>query len=230
MNTAATTVDRIKLRLQRGHLRQAGTSCLFGAVVLLLSGMMLLGANVSRLRDNYAWVHRSDTVLLQLAEVESRLVGIEMTVRGYALTDDPVFLKYQKPELDHLRVAMDKLAVLLGKDTARAAVFTQLQGRASKRLALYGYLTALGPGHALNVAAAIRDPIKRKDMDMVHALIAQLRDKEMKLLVAQQDAAAEQAASSYELAFVIVVFAFVLSAVGFAFMLYGRGRADSRAV
>jgi CHASE3 domain sensor protein len=222
MSTAAATVNKIKIRLQRGHLRQAGTSCLFGAVVLLLSGMMLLGANVSKLRGSYAWVQRSDTVLLQLAEVESRLVGVEMTVRGYALTDDPVFLRYQKPEHEHLLMAMDKLATLLSGDASRTALFRQLQDKTAKRLALYAYLSALGPGHAQDVAAAIRDRAKRNDMNMAHDLIRLLRDKELKLLAVRQDATAQQATRSYELAFVIVVLAFVLSALGFAFLLYGR--------
>jgi CHASE3 domain sensor protein len=225
MSTAVSTVQRIKVLFRRGHLRQTGTSCLFCAVVLLLSGMMLLGANVSKLRDSYAWVQRSDTVLLQLAEVESRLVGVEMTVRGYALTDDPAFLGYQKPERERLLIAMDKLAALLGGDASRAALFMQLQDKTEKRLVLYAYLSALGPGHAQDVAAAIRDPAKRNDMNMAHDLIRLLRVKELKLLAARQDATAQQAAHSYNLAFGIVVLAFALSALGFALMLYGRGRA-----
>ena len=76
-------VEGIRILFQRGHMRQTGTSCLFGAVVLLLSGMMLLGANVSKLRDSYTRIQRSNAVLLQLDEVDAKLVGVEMTVRGY---------------------------------------------------------------------------------------------------------------------------------------------------
>jgi two-component system, LuxR family, sensor kinase FixL len=226
MNATAITVDRIKARLQHGHLRQAGTSCLFGAVVLLLSGMMLLGANVSKLRDSYNWIQRSNAVLLQIAEVDAKLVGVEMTVRGYALTDDPAFLRYQKYEREHVTAAMDKLAALIGADASHAASFGLLKSLVAKRLALYTYLSGLGPGHAQEVAAAIRDPAKRDDMLNARVLLVHFRDQEMRLLAERQNAAAEQAAGSYELAFVIVVLAFVLSAMGFAFMLYGRGRAD----
>lgn len=220
-----STTENLKTLFRRGHLRQTGASCLFGAVVLLLSGMMLLGANVSKLRDSYTRVQRSNAVLLQLAEVDAKLVGVEMTVRGFALTDDPAFLKYQKYEREHATAAMDKLAALIGTDASRASSFKLLKSLVAKRLALYAYLSGLGPGHAHEVSVAIRDPAKRNDMLNARILMAHLRDDEMKLLAARQDAATQQAAYSYKLAFGIVVLAFVLSALGFAFMFYGRGRA-----
>jgi len=222
--TSAT--ENLKTLFRRGHLRQTGVSCLFGAVVLLLSGMMLLGANVSKLRDSYTRVQRSNAVLLQLAEVDAKLVGVEMTVRGFALTDDPAFLKYQKYEREHTTAAMDKLATLIGTDASRASSFRLLKSLVAKRLALYAYLSRLGPGHAHDVAIAIRDPAKRNNMLNARTLMAHLRDDEMKLLAERQDAAAGQAAYSYKLAFGIVVLAFILSALGFAFMFYGRGRVE----
>ena len=220
------TTEGLKTLFQRGHLRQTGSSCLFGAVVLLLSGMTLLGANVSKLRDSYTRVQHSNAVLLQLGEVDAKLVGVEMTVRGYALTDDPAFLKYQKSEREHTTAAMDKLATLIGTDAARASSYRLLKSLVAKRLALYAYLSGLGPGHAHDVAVAISDPAKRNDMYNARILMARLRDDEMKLLAERQDAATQQAAYSYKLALMIVVLAFVLSAVGFAFTFYGRGRAE----
>jgi CHASE3 domain sensor protein len=224
-----STTGGLRTLFRRGHLRQTGISCLFGAVVLLLSGMMLLGANVSKLRDSYVRVQRSNAILLQLSEVDAKLVGVEMTVRGYALTDDADFLKYQKYEREHTTAAMDKLATLIGTDASRASSYRLLKSLVAKRLTLYAYLSGLGPGHATDVAVAIRDPAKRNDMVNARVLMAHLRDEEMKLLSERQAAATQQAAYSYKLALVIVVLAFALSALGFALMLYGRG-ADWRAV
>jgi len=56
-------------------LRQIGTPTLIGSVVLLISALLLLGANVSALRNSFAWVQRTDDVLVQLAAVETRLVA-----------------------------------------------------------------------------------------------------------------------------------------------------------
>lgn len=214
----------MKALFVRGHLREMGTPTLFAAVVLLLSGMVLLGANVSELRESYAWVQRSNNTLLRIAEVDSKLVGVEMTVRGYALTDDPAFLGYQRHERTRVTVALNKLTALMAYQPAQAGRLAKLRALVEKRLALYAYLSGLGPGHAKEVAAAITDPQKRNDMLGTRLTLEALRDDELKVLAARQDASARQAAHTYKLAFVVVVLAFLFSALGFVFTLYGRRR------
>ncbi len=220
MTTAVATIHNVKLLFRRGDLRQIGSSALFGAVVLLLCGMVLLGSNITRLRDSYAWVQRSNAILLQLAEVDSKLVGVEMTVRGYALTDDPMFLKWQKDERKRTLTALSKLAVLLGNDPMHTDHVKWLRTLVGRRLALYAHLSALGPGHAKEVAAAIRDPVERSDMLNARLVLEHVRAQELTVLNERQATAAEQSVQSYKLAFGIVVLAFVLSALGFTLMFY----------
>jgi len=225
MQATSATFQGVRSLFERGHLREMGTPTLFVAVVLLLSGMALLGANVSELRESYAWVERSNNTLLQLAAVDSKLVGVEMTVRGYALTDDPVFLAYQQHERTFTTMALDKLSALLADQPAEAGRLAKLHTLVAKRLALFAQLSALGPGHAKDVAAAITDPQKRGDMLEARLTLEALRDDELKLLAARQDASARQAAHTYKLAFVFVVLAFLFSALGLVFTLYGRRHA-----
>jgi len=225
MQAASATLPSIRALFERGHLREMGTPTLFAAIVLLLSGMALLGANVSELRNSYAWVQRSNAVLLQIAEVDSKLVGVEMTVRGYALTDDPAFLRRQRYERDHAMMAMDKLAALMADHPRRLVRVADLRTLVSKRLALYASLSGLGPGHAKGVAAAITDPQKRNDMLAVRLGLNDLRDNELKLLTARQEESARQATHTYKLATAFVVLAFLFSALGLVFTLYGRRRA-----
>ena len=222
MQPIANIFHRAMTPFHRGYLRQIGSPVLIAAVVLLLSGVLLLGANVAALRKSSAVVDRTNRALLQIAEVDVKLVGVEMTVRGYALTDDPAFLHYQLYERSHVTAAMDRLATLVAGEVSQAKLFAQLRVLVAKRLTLYAYLSGLGPGHAKEVAAAITDPEKRQVMANARQTLVDLRDRELKLLAERQAAATLQATHTYELAIGIVVLAFLFSALGFALMLYGR--------
>ena len=205
-------------------MRQIGTPTLIGSVVLLISALLLLGANVSALRNSFAWVQRTDDVLVQLSEVETRLVATELTVRGYALTDDPVFLTYQKNEQEQMATAMRKLTVLIADEPLQKNRFAALRSLVDKRMTHFADLTSLGPGHAQEVAMAIRDPSKRAVMRAARAQVIAMRNEELKLLANRQAAAAEQSTRAYQLAIGIVVLAFVFAVLGFAIAQMGRGQ------
>ena len=206
----------------RGYLRQIGTPTLIGSVVLLICALLLLGAKVSALRNSFAWVQRADDVLVQLSEVETRLVANELTVRGYALTDDPVFLTHQKSEQNQMATAIRKLTALIADEPLQKNRFATLRSLVDKRMAHFAHLTSLGPGHAQDVAVAIRDPQERTVMRAARAQVITMRNEELKLLADRQAAVAEQSTRAYELAIGIVVLAFVFAVLGFAFAQIGR--------
>jgi CHASE3 domain sensor protein len=212
--------------VRQGYLRQIGTPTLIGSVVLLICALLLLGANVSALRNSFTWVQRTDDVLVQLSEVETRLVANELTVRGFALTDDPVFLTYQKSEQDQMAAAMVKLTTLIAEEPSQASRFAVLRGLVDKRLTHFAYLTSLGPSHAQDVAVAIRDPQKRAVMRAARAHVITMRNEELKLLANRQAAVAQQSTRAYQLAIGIVLLAFVFGGLGLAFAQIGRGRAE----
>jgi CHASE3 domain sensor protein len=212
--------------VRQGYLRQIGTPTLIGSVVLLICALLLLGANVSALRNSFTWVQRTDDVLVQLSEVETRLVANELTVRGFALTDDPVFLTYQKSEQDQMAAAMVKLTTLIAEEPSQASRFAVLRGLVDKRLTHFAYLTSLGPSHAQDVAVAIRDPQKRAVMRAARAQVITMRNEELKLLANRQAAVAQQSTRAYQLAIGIVLMAFVFGGLGLAFAQIGRGRAE----
>ena len=222
----ATPFWRLQILAHRGYLRQIGTPTLIGSIVLLISALLLLGANVSALRNSFAWVQRTDDVLVQLAAVETRLVANELTVRGYALTDDPIFLTYQKNEQGQMAMAIRKLAVLIADEPSQKNRFAALRSLVDKRMAHFARLTSLGPGHAQEVAVAIRDPQKRTVMRAARGQAITMRNEELKLLANRQAAVAEQSTRAYELAIGIVLLAFVFGGLGLAFAQIGRDRAE----
>jgi len=192
------------------------------AVALLLSAVILLGVNVSTMRKNFAWVQQADDVLLQLSALESGLIGDELTVRGYALTDDPQFLLYQRNNRRTVTDSMNKLGALVAGDVSQTARFVQLRRIVAKHSDIFGALTRLGPGHAREVASAILDKQNRAVTDDTRAQMASFRADEMTLLAERQAAAAQQASRAYNTAVVIVLTAFLLGTLGIAVGQFGR--------
>ena len=212
----------VRILFEYGYLRQIGTPMLLCAVVLFVSAMAMLGDNVSQVRTGYASVQRSNAALLDIAEINTQVMGIDMTVRGYALTGNPVFLHYEADNRELLRRAMDDLASLIAGEAGHSVSMATLRQLVARHEAVFAKLSDLGPGHGADVAAAITDPAKREARYAVQRALTALHADELKLLDARRNAAERQASRTFEIAFGIVFLAFVASALGFALVLHKR--------
>jgi len=224
MSESTSQPFRFGLLFQGGHLQLLGTPMLTGSVVLLICGVLLLGVNVSVLRQSFAWVQRSDDILLTVSDIKTNVAGNELTVRGYALTDDPIFLSYQKNELRALAENMGKLSRLMADDPAQQSRFVQLKAVVGRRTALFTHLTALGPGHAADVAFAMVFEQTRTVMRAGRGALDALRGAELKILAERQQASERQASRTYAITVAIVILAFGLGVIGIA--LLHQERAD----
>jgi two-component system, LuxR family, sensor kinase FixL len=217
-----TAPARMIVLLDRGHLRQLGTPIIVASVVMLVSAVLLLSVNVSALRQSFDWVQRSDDVLLEVSEIENAMIGHELTIRGYALTNDPVFLSYEKNEVGRIEKGMSRLGTLVSADSGQVVQFDALRRSLDRHTAMFRQLTALGPGHGAEVARAIRDPSQRALMATVRDGLAAFRNVEVSILKKRQAAVARQASRTFALAVGIVVAAFLLGALGVVVAQYGR--------
>jgi len=216
------TPAKFKDFLERAGVRDIGVPTLLAAVVLFVSAMAMLGANVSALRESYGRVQRSNSVLLDMAEINTLVMGIDMTVRGYALTDNPDFLVYEADNRNRLCIRIDHLASLVLDDPEQSARIAKLRALVARHEEVFSQLSSLGPGHAKEVAAVIVDPAKRKIRYAAQDTLTAMHDNEMKRLSAHQQAAERQVSHTFNLALGIVAFAFIAGAVGFALTLLGR--------
>lgn len=212
----------LTLLWQRGHLRQLGVPTLVAAVALLLSAIMLLSVNVSALRDSLSWVQRSDDVLMHLYDVNNDVIGNEMSSRGYALTDDPSFLRFQREEQRDLAVVMAELRPLVARDPSQSKRFEDMRKAIAERMHFFKRLTALGPNHAKEVGEAISEPANRESMRRARLAVDAFRAGEVQLLAERQAVAARQATRTFMLAVGIVSLAFLLGGLGFAMSVHGR--------
>ena len=208
--------------LDRAGLRELGLPMLITAVVLFAAAMAMLGANVSAVRESYSRVQRSNSVLLELAAINTLVMGIDMTVRGYALTDNPDFLVYEADNRRRLGYAIDNLASFASADPGQSARIARLRPLVAQHEALFAQLSSLGPGHAKEVATAIADPAKRKMRYAVQNALTAIHNDEVKLLATRQQTAERQVSYTFDLAVGIIAFAFMAGTVGFALTLHSR--------
>ena len=206
--------------VNRGLLREVGLPMLLAAAVLLFSAMVLFGDNISELRRTNTGVQRTNAALLDLAEINTLAMGIDMTVRGYALTDDPVFLVYETDNRTRLHIAVDHFASLVRDEPGWPSRIAALRKLIAKQEAVFLTLSALGPGHVREVGAAITDPVKRQARYDVQNTLTRMRMDEMTLLSSLQEKAEGQMRRTNYIAFGIVILAFSAGVLGFMLTFY----------
>jgi CHASE3 domain sensor protein len=199
---------------KRGHLRDLGLPTMFGAVVLLVSATLLLGANISALRGNLAQVAHAQQVVNKIAELETGLLGEEMIVRGYALTGDASFLRMQRTGAQKREAAQNELTRLMAAEPQRADQVRRVMDDIARHVEIFGNLAGNGPDKAGIVARAIVDPSVRDNMRRVRTGLRQLRANELDDLGARQREITEQLGRAFLLAIGIIITAFVLGGIG----------------
>lgn len=216
---ATTVFQKFKYLIKDGRLRSVGTQILIMSSMLLAASLLLLWVNYDHLRNSLDNDKRTSDALQLIDRVEFKLVGVEMTLRGYALTGDPAFKKWGASEWHDLESAMLQLAIAMKREPEQTSRFFEMRDIVQRRLGLYAYLYS--PEHTGEVSKAIVDPATRDVMHRARQRLADLRKAQVDILVVRQ------AKTDYEvrqtlylttgivlLAFVSVVFGIVLAQGG----------------
>ncbi|GAA0530790.1 CHASE3 domain sensor protein [Rhizomicrobium palustre] len=224
MSGSASSRTRIWDILDRGILREMGLPMLVVSLVLFVSAMTLLGANVSELRQSYMRVQHSNTALLELEGVDNDILRIEMVVRGYVLSDNPIYLIWMQSIEGklHDRVAgfdalfgdypeqRQRLAQLRQLLLAHNAYFEGLAKRAkTERGAVVGEILAYG---------------KKVGRKGIEDTLVDMRSAEMKALAREQASAESRVVSAYRYALGMSALALVLAGLGFGLLVHDRKR------
>jgi CHASE3 domain sensor protein len=212
--------------VRRGSLQQAGTQIMVVAGVLLVSSLLLLWMNFSHLHESFKLDQHTDATLLLIDRAEIRLVGIEMKVRGYALTGDPGFLRREAKEREDLQAALGGISAAVADEPRQAKLFAEVEKLVGARLALYAYLS--DPAHAGEVARAITDPEKRAVMSRVRNKLAEMRAAEIAVLQVQQKSLVDEAVRSLLLSTGIIILAFAAVVLGIVLAQGGNGKTEKR--
>jgi CHASE3 domain sensor protein len=210
----SVTADDAGVDTKRVHLRELGLPILFGAIVLLVSATLMLGVNISALRGNLASIDHSQQMLTQISQVEIERLGLELTVRGYALTGDKLFLKIQQEVDGRREAALSKLERLIQADPLHAAEYRKLMADLRTHATTFDKMMTLGPDRTAVVARAVVDPQMRTWKYAIRDDLAHLRAVELDDIAARQRDITSQMFRAFFLAVAIIVAAFLLGGVG----------------
>lgn len=214
--------------IRKGHLRKAGTEILAGAVVLLIAGMILLGANISELHGLNQQVERSNEALLQVSEVDNMAIGVEFAVRGLALSGNPVFRKYHRDNDRNLRKAITRLATQTSDRPDQIKDIKSLRILIDSQIATYDRLAALGREDAPQIAAAIVDPKIRQTRDRLQRTLYDIRRRELAILRDRQKEAERRIRQTFVLSAGIVAMAFALAIIGLTLICGDASKPEER--
>ncbi|MGB8601549.1 MAG: CHASE3 domain-containing protein [Rhizomicrobium sp.] len=211
---------RFDVLLQQGWLRPVGRQVLIVAAVLLGAALLLLAVNYDHLRHSYALHEKTDATFLMIDRTEAKLVGVEMTTRGYALTRDTSFLAMQSSERRDLLAQWQQLDAALSDEPAQKVLFGQLRPLIQRRLNLYAYLST--PAHAAEVAHAITDPATRQVMRDAQSALGRLRLNQLVLLKERQEAMSVQVRTTAAMTAIIILLAFAGVVLGIVMTMSGN--------
>lgn len=199
---------------KRGYLHDLGLPIMFGAVVLLVSATLLLGANISAVRANLAQIAHAQQVVNTISELETGMLSDEMVVRSYALTGDPSFMRVRQFGGASRERARRDLTRLMATEPKRVDAVRQVMADIARHVEIFDSLGGNGPDKAGIVARAIVNPDVRDNMRRVRTGLRQLRTAELTDLGARQRDVTEQLGKAFFLAIGIIITAFVLGGIG----------------
>jgi len=221
------------------ELEASGTSAraLIGAVALSVSvilvalAALLLGANIHRLRDSFAWVEHTNNVMLEAAGVHESLLEAGSATRSYLITGDTSYITAH----DRARAAVDaRLAVLrsLVADNAgqskRAAELQALIGTREARFDRTGGLTPAARTMLISGMRGAGTARAFHDFTLqIGTRFDAFRRAEIALLQARQERAQSAEGFTLFLAFITAALALLCGGVGIFFIQ--RERAEHRA-
>jgi CHASE3 domain sensor protein len=189
------------------QLSEMGKAMVVAGLALLVATAVLLFSAERDLRASNAAVQRSNAALLQLAEIDYLVIGVDYSARGYALTGEQLFLNHENEKQRGLKLGIAELSRLT--DARHAGAVAELSRLIDRHAAVYARFVKNGPGRTQEMAALITNPGERQKrydvLDRLQALHAEL----MSDLVGYQAQAERQQRYTLILTFVIVATAFL---------------------
>jgi len=209
--------------LSHHMLRELGIPSLVVSLVLFVSAMTLLGASVSELRAAYGRVQQSNEAILQVSMVNTDILRVEMIVRGYALSGDPIYLRWQKEAVRNLRNRIATFAPLFSATDDTRGDVVNLRRLTEQHIATFDGMARRVPSDRQRVIAEIVDYGKKVKRRAIENLLVDMRaDLAQRLAVQQQDAES-RVVNAYRYAAGISAVALLFGAFGFALLLRHRG-------
>lgn len=215
---------RLRDLIEHGFFHELGIPALVASLVLFVCAMTLLGANVSELRAAYARVQQTNEALLQIATINTDMLRVEMVVRGYALSGDPVYLAWLKESRSHVGTRLRTLHAMVQDDAVLAQKSTRLQSLLNQHGDYFDHLAKRVVPEREAVIAEIVDYGKKVKRRPIEDQFTALRNDLMRILADKQHETEARVVGAYRYAIGISTIALLLGAFGFAIVIHDRRR------
>lgn len=211
-----------------GHLRPAGTEMVAAALVLLLSGMLLMGANMSALHRLGLATERSYQALLKMSDVDTNILASELSMRSFAATGEAEFIWRHRTRMKSVEDGLADLSVLLAEYPEDVAVLQRLRGFAEGRKKMFADLIVFKPTRANPATDMVMDAKVRQARMDTGKMLSVMRTQELKRVVARQQASESKARQTFILSAGVVIVSFGLGLLGLFFSgtIGRKGQAD----
>ncbi|GAA0556058.1 CHASE3 domain-containing protein [Rhizomicrobium electricum] len=211
----------------KAQLSEMGKAMLVAGLALLVATAVLLVSAERDLRNSNEAVQRTNGALLQLAEIEFLVIGVDYSARGYALTGEQLFFDHENEKQRDLKLGLAELGRLV--DAKHAGEVTRLERLIDRHAVVYAQFVKTGARDTEAMAALITNPMQRQKRYDVLNEVRALRIGLMDDLVSHQVQAEKQQRYTLILTFVIVATAFLGGIVEVAMKNVFRRRRGLRA-
>lgn len=191
----------------KAQLTEMGKAMLVAGLALLVATAVLLVSAEHDLRKSNEAVQRSNAALLQLADIEFLVIGVDYSARGYALTGEQLFFDHENEKQRDLRLGLAELGRLAGP--THDVQVDQLSDLIERHAAMYAQFVNSGAHDTKAMAALITNPAERQKRYDVLNKLHSLREGLAADLIAHQVRAEKQQRYTLILTFVIVATAFL---------------------
>jgi CHASE3 domain sensor protein len=219
---ATKQAARLKEFLEHGLFGELGVPALVVSLVLFVSAMTLLGANVSEIRAGYGRVQQTNAALLEIAMVNSDILRVEMTVRGYALSGDGSYLGWLKESRDIVRGRIQSLEKMVSGDPEQRADIAILKKLIAEHGAYFDGMAKRVTTEREKVIAEMVDYSKKVKRRPIENMLLDMREDQMKLLAGEQREAERRVVNAYIYGIGISSLALLFGALGFALILHDQ--------
>jgi len=204
------------------HVSEMGKAVLVAGLALLAACAVLLYTAERDLRQHNVAVQHNNAALLQLAQIEFLIIGVDYSARGYALTGEKLFFDHEFEKQRDLKLGLAELLHLADPELAHD--IARLSRLVDRHAAVYAQFVKTGALKTREMAALITNPAeRRKRYDALDAVTA-LRGKLMAELLHHQSLAERQQRYTALLMFMIVAIAFLGGLIEALVRRFGLGR------
>lgn len=178
------------------------------AFMLLIAGMMLMGANMSGLHQIGEHSRHSYMALVKIGDVDGNILASELSMRGYAMTSETDYVLRYRIRSHNLDVALDGLAGLLAGEPSEVGHIQALRAYTRARKKLFDQLLQMGAAHQDEIRRIVVSAEVREERMAMGRMLYAMRSTELKRVADRQEAAERKAQQTYILSSAIVGLAF----------------------